>query len=44
MKKIFDFKTLIAILGIVISIIFFVKSQKVKDLSFKKYCLDRASL
>ncbi len=39
MKKIFDFKTLIAILGIVISIIFFVKSQKVKELSFKNIAL-----
>lgn len=39
MKKILDFKTLIAIIGIIIPIVFFVKTQKVKELSFKNIAL-----
>lgn len=40
MKKIFDFKTLIAIIGIIMPIVFFVLSKNVKELSFKNVAIN----
>ena len=39
MNKIFDFKTFLTIIGLAIPIIFFVKTQKVKELSFKNIAI-----
>ena len=40
MKKLFDLKTLIAIIGITLPIVFFILSKKVKELSFKNVAIN----